>query len=49
MNKDWCLKFIIAALAILGICIILNNRKEGYSNLSPLNFPNDNPLLDSFY
>ena len=49
MNKDWCLKFIIAALAILGIYIILNNKKEGYTNLSQSKFPYDELLLESFY
>ena len=35
MKKDLCLKVMIAVLAVLGISIILNNKKEGFLNLTP--------------
>lgn len=40
MKKDLCLKVMIAVLAVLGISIILNNKKEGFLNLTPGVFPN---------
>jgi len=39
MKKDYCLKVIISVLAILGIFIIINNKKEGFMNLAPGMYP----------
>ena len=39
MKKDLCLKAVIAVLAILGIMLILNKKKEAFHNLTPGNYP----------
>jgi len=39
MKKDLCLKVMIAVLAVLGISIVLNNKKEGFMNLAPGIYP----------
>ena len=39
MKKDLCLKAVIAVLAILGIMLILNKKKEAFHNLTPGIYP----------
>jgi hypothetical protein len=49
MKTDLCLKIVIASLGILGIFIILNNKKEGFLNLLPGKYPINNSLLFPAY